>query len=136
MWQIFCCFETEMYQLHISTGWAIDKDGNKKILKPVKNNSSLISKQINTVKNKKNEVKPVNKTLNDNDISKNTPSKKKKTDKPKVKKKRGKSPPSELDKELQDLKDETDDLLFRKRTKFTATLANVTFADVAGNEGK
>ena len=69
-----------------------------------------------------------------NEITRKTSSKKKKIEK--HKKKRTKSPPSELDKELKDAKDETDDLIYRNRTKFTLTTADVTFEDVAGNNGK
>ena len=123
------------------TGRTIDGDGDKTVPKPVKNDT-VFAPQTKVNQTKNSESKPKRavaqaSTENDDDeTTKKTPSKKKKIDKHKVKKKIAKSPPSELDKELKELKDETDDVIFRNRTKFTVTQSEVTFADVAGSNGK
>ena len=112
------------------------------MLKPVKNNdaAALVQADANGSKNlvpdslEKNSIKDAPEYCQSEATIK-TP-KQKKNGKRKFKKKRMKSPPSELDKELKDLKEETDDVVFRNRTKFTVTHSDVTFDNVAGNNGE
>ena len=64
-----------------------------------------------------------------------TPKTKKKSDKVSSAKKKKQKGESKLDKELKDMKQETDDLIMPNRAKFSLLQSDVTFADVAGNNG-